>query len=114
MLEWLFHGNLCRTIGPLTLHSQEIMVISTEAKELALEYCASTSLHGVRYIVSSHHTMKKVGWILILGGVLVGSSYHISVLISSCLEYNYYTSVTLDTRKPLTVKTLNTFYEISS
>ncbi len=25
MLEWIFHGNLCRTIGPLTLHSQEIM-----------------------------------------------------------------------------------------
>ncbi len=24
MLEWIFHGNLCRTIGPLTLHSQEI------------------------------------------------------------------------------------------
>ncbi len=25
MLEWSFHGNLCRTIGPLTLHSQEIV-----------------------------------------------------------------------------------------
>ncbi len=25
MLEWSFHGNLCRTIGPLTLHSQEIL-----------------------------------------------------------------------------------------
>ncbi len=25
MLEWIFHGNLCRTIGPLTLHSQEIV-----------------------------------------------------------------------------------------
>ncbi len=24
MLEWSFHGNLCRTIGPLMLHSQEI------------------------------------------------------------------------------------------
>ncbi len=24
VLEWSFHGNLCRTIGPLMLHSQEI------------------------------------------------------------------------------------------
>ena len=29
MLEWLIHGNLCRTIGPLTLHSQEIKGIAS-------------------------------------------------------------------------------------
>ena len=79
------------------------MVILTRVKELASEYCTKTSAHGVSYIISSSNSVKKVGWILILCGVLVGGSYHIFALISSYLEYNYYTSITLDARKTLTV-----------
>ncbi len=33
MLEWIFHGNLCRTIGPLTLHSQEIGVAEVPGED---------------------------------------------------------------------------------
>ncbi len=75
----------------------------TNVKALASEYCKNSSAHGVHYVVSSSNTAKKLGWMLILCGVLAGSSYHIFELISSYLEYNYYTSITLDTRKPLTV-----------
>ena len=83
------------------------MAVLTKAKELASEYCLTTSAHGVRYIVSSSNTVRKVGWILILCGVLVGSSYHILALILSYLEYNYYTSVTLDPGKPIMVGDFN-------
>ncbi len=82
----------------------------SHVKNLASEYCKNTSAHGVHYVVSSSNAAKKVGWILILCGVLVGSSYHISQLISCYLEYNYYTSITLDARKPLTVN-IYTFYK---
>ncbi len=81
------------------------MARSTETKELMSEYCRSTSAHGIGHIVSTSQSVKKVGWILILCGVLTGSSYHIYVLISSYLEYNYYTSVTVDPEKPLIVST---------
>ena len=80
------------------------MAISSKAKKLASEYCLHTSAHGVSNIVSSSNTVKKVGWILILCGVLVGSSYHILTLTLFYLEYNYYTSVTLDAEKPLVVR----------
>ena len=93
--------------------SVKIMAMLTKAKELASEYCLSTSAHGVSHIVSSTHTIKKVGWILILSGVLVGCSYHISVLILSYLEYNYYTSITLDPEKPLTVLFYTLLFNIS-
>ncbi len=89
----------------------KIMTISMSTKELASEYCRSTSAHGIVYIVSSSQTVKKVGWIVILCGVLTGSSYHIYVLISSYLEYNYYTSITVDTDKPLMVSTENPFHK---
>ncbi len=76
---------------------------SKTPRELAAEYCLNTSAHGVSYIVSSTHVATKVGWIFILSGVLIGSSYHILVLILSYLEYNYYTSVTLDTGQTVKV-----------
>ncbi len=89
----------------------KVMTISMSTKEIVSEYCRSTSAHGIGYIVSSSHTVKKIGWILILCGVLTGSSYHIYVLISSYLEYNYYTSITVDTDKPLMVSTENHFHK---
>ncbi len=76
---------------------------SKRARELASQYCLHTSARGVGYIVSSSHVAKKGGWILILSGVLVGSSYHLIMLIFSYLEYNYYTSLTLDAGKTLKV-----------
>ena len=78
-----------------------------KATELASEYCLSTSAHGVRNIMSSAHVAKKVGWIFILCGVLVGSTYHILMLILSYIEYNYYTSVTVDAGKTLKVRLFN-------
>ncbi len=77
--------------------------MSTKVKELASEYCSNTTAHGISHIAKSSHTVKKVGWILILCGVLGGSSYHIYALISSYLEYKYYTSITVDAGKPLEV-----------
>ncbi len=88
--------------------------MSKKTKELTTEYCNNTSAHGISYIVSSSNTIKKVGWIIILCGVLAGSSYHIYALISSYLEYNYYTSITLDTGKPLVVILLIISYSILS
>ncbi len=88
------------------------MAKSSEIQELVSEYCLSTSAHGVSYIISSPHIIKKVGWIIILCGILVGSGYHISVLITSYLEYNFYTSVTLDTGQPLTVREFDSIFLI--
>ena len=76
---------------------------SRKITELASEYCLSTSAHGVSHLKSSSNVVKKIGWIFILCGVLVGSSYHILMLIFSYLQYNYYTSVTLDAGKTLQV-----------
>ncbi len=79
---------------------------SKKARKLASEYCLQTSAHGVSNVVSSTHVAQKVGWIIILCGVLFGSSYHILSMLLSYLEYNFYTSVTLDREKPLMVRML--------
>ncbi len=86
--------------------------MSKKVNELTLDYCRNTTAHGISHIVTSSHAVKKVGWILILCGVLGGSSYHIYALISSYLEYNYYTSVTLDTGKPLVVIISNYIFKL--
>ncbi len=47
MLEWSFHGNLCRTIGPLTLHSQEMCSLSTRGAVLIFVFYTAQAVDVV-------------------------------------------------------------------
>ncbi len=60
------------------------------------EYCTKTTAHGLQHISEGKHTPYRVIWGLILIGILAGSCFHLSKMISSYLEYNYYTSITMD------------------
>ena len=85
---------------------------SRGVRDLASDFCLHTSVHGVSHIVLSYHVAKKIGWTVILGGILAGSSFHLAALISSYLEYNYYTSITHDAGKPLKVNCFVPFVDI--
>ena len=77
---------------------------SSRIKKSATDFCLTTSAHGVNHVISAKDLVKKAAWILILSGVMIGCSFHLYELISSYLDYHYYTSITNEAAVPLKVQ----------
>ena len=69
---------------------------SEQLEKILNEYCVKTTAHGLQHISEGKHTSYRVIWGLILIAILAGTCFHLSQMISSYLEYNYYTSITMD------------------
>ncbi len=67
------------------------------------DFCAATSAHGFSHLSSSKSVVTKSVWIFVLMIATAGLSFHLYGLVSSYLEYNYFTSVTHQASEPLQV-----------